>query len=1395
MNGEYYIGLDLGTSSVGWAVTDPNYNLLRLRGHDAWGVRLFEEGQTANDRRTSRGARRRIDRTQARQRYIRKVLLPLIEPIDPEFYTRREESMLWEEDKASKTKYSIFGKNGISDREFYRKYPTISHLIVDMIHHPEAHTDPREYAIVIEYKFKHRGNFLLSGKLDGESNDFEEMYQNLLRRMNEAVLDADGEELSAQNYPEADKVRAILTDRNLAVKEKADKLLKLFIDSSEERQFSKDEKNKIKVLFGFLSGKKEDLFKIWPDHPARNDVRKTFSFSLREKDLEEALNDILDQISETEMDLLEAIAQIFDWVQLEEILKNRDGHTFAYLAEARVSLYEQHRTDLKQLKRLIKTAAPEKYNSLFREYPSNNTNYSRYVGSVNSTRTGKVRGKKGTQQDFYEEVTKILNNLDLSRFSNEKRKELEKEKDEILRKIDLDQFMPKQMSAKNGVIPNQLHAKELKKILENASNLFPEFLEKDESGKTLSERISMLFEFRIPYYVGPVGQGKEPGTSWVVWNENEVHGPVYPWNLEDKVDQKATSRAFIDRMVRSCTYLPEYRALPDHSLLYEKFKVLNELNNLKIDGNLLDPELKHKLFEKEFLKGKKVTQKKIRKFLIEEGLMDPDQASNASITGIDGDFTNRLGTEKFFCEVLGTDHLTDVQRAMAEKIIYWSTVYDDGAPFLKEDIQSKFPELTDKQVRRILGNRFTGWGRISKQFLEMEGSDSHGNRATVMGFLWQTNDNLMQILSDKYSFRTDLNEISVREQKSLFEISHEDLEDMYLSGPVKRMIWQTIRILREIIDLMGKAPKKVFIEMARDKGKTGKRTQSRKEHFKELYKSIKDNEKDWMSKIESINESQFRTRKVYLYLSQMGCDAYTGEEINLTELLNSNSKYDIDHIYPKCRVKDDSIENNLVLTTKNFNNKVKGDHYPVPVQARSRMYQTWKFWLDQGLITQEKFNRLTRREEFTDDELAGFINRQLVETRQGTKVLASILEKGCPETKIIYSKASNVSAFREKFEIPKLRDLNDLHHAVDAYLNIVVGNVYSVKFTDNPIKFIKEYRKGKQKYNMDKLYESQIIREKENAWTPGDEGTILTVKKIVFKGTPLITYRAVPYRGPISDSQLRPARERNKKIYCMPRKEGIVFAPEKYGFYRTVHSVQLFLVEFQKKNKKKRMLQPLYVNDAKHYCSKEELEKYCVNSLGLEDPSVRLINIPPKSLIRINGYPVWLLGRTGDHVRTKSAVELILPDWVQKYLAKSIRLEDNGEYSFYLKEASKAKNVKIYDLLIEKFSTPLFMKLPKGFGENAMANKLLNARKKFVNLEIEEQIEIIYRIIKSFSSGADEFKKRWSEFRILPDPRVNKVMSEWNKLTGDDNQEAGKCVLIYQSVTGLYTTEIDLLTV
>lgn len=59
---EYYLGLDMGTDSVGWAVTDPNYNLMRAKGKDLWGIREFEAAKTSAERRGYRTSRRRRQR-------------------------------------------------------------------------------------------------------------------------------------------------------------------------------------------------------------------------------------------------------------------------------------------------------------------------------------------------------------------------------------------------------------------------------------------------------------------------------------------------------------------------------------------------------------------------------------------------------------------------------------------------------------------------------------------------------------------------------------------------------------------------------------------------------------------------------------------------------------------------------------------------------------------------------------------------------------------------------------------------------------------------------------------------------------------------------------------------------------------------------------------------------------------------------------------------------------------------------------------------------------------------------------------------------------------------------------------------------------------------------------
>ena len=52
----YYLGLDIGTDSVGYAVTDQEYTLQKYRGKHMWGVHLFDaaSGPSTSGRRAVR---------------------------------------------------------------------------------------------------------------------------------------------------------------------------------------------------------------------------------------------------------------------------------------------------------------------------------------------------------------------------------------------------------------------------------------------------------------------------------------------------------------------------------------------------------------------------------------------------------------------------------------------------------------------------------------------------------------------------------------------------------------------------------------------------------------------------------------------------------------------------------------------------------------------------------------------------------------------------------------------------------------------------------------------------------------------------------------------------------------------------------------------------------------------------------------------------------------------------------------------------------------------------------------------------------------------------------------------------------------------------------------------
>ena len=155
----YYIGLDIGSDSVGWAVTDGEYQVKRCKGNAMWGIRLLDESNTAAERRGFRAQRRRIQRTKERIDYLEMLFNEEISKKDIAFFRRLRDSNLYLEDKSESAPGCVFNDSDYTDVDYHKEYPTIYHLRKELIENPSCH-DVRLVYIALHHIIKHRGHFL-----------------------------------------------------------------------------------------------------------------------------------------------------------------------------------------------------------------------------------------------------------------------------------------------------------------------------------------------------------------------------------------------------------------------------------------------------------------------------------------------------------------------------------------------------------------------------------------------------------------------------------------------------------------------------------------------------------------------------------------------------------------------------------------------------------------------------------------------------------------------------------------------------------------------------------------------------------------------------------------------------------------------------------------------------------------------------------------------------------------------------------------------------------------------------------------------------------------------------------------------------------------------------------
>lgn len=1369
-NKPYSIGLDIGTNSVGWAVITDDYKVpskkMKVLGNtdkhfikkNLIGALLFDEGTTAEDRRLKRTARRRYTRRKNRLRYLQEIFSPEISKVDSSFFHRLDDSFLVPEDKRG-SKYPIFATLA-EEKEYHKNFPTIYHLRKQLANSKEK-ADLRLIYLALAHMIKYRGHFLYEESFDIKNNDIQKIFNEFISIYDNTF---EGSSLSGQNA----QVEAIFTDK-ISKSAKRERVLKLFPDEKSTGLFSE--------FLKLIVGNQADFKKHF-------DLEEKAPLQFSKDTYDEDLENLLGQIGDDFADLFVAAKKLYDAILLSGILTVTDPSTKAPLSASMIERYENHQKDLAVLKQFIKTNLPEKYVEVFSDQSKDG-----YAGYIDG---------KTTQEAFYKYIKNLLSKFDGA--------------DYFLDKIEREVFLRKQRTFDNGSIPHQIHLQEMNTILRRQGEHYP-FLKENK------EKIEKILTFRIPYYVGPLARGNRD-FAWLTRNSDQA---IRPWNFEEIVDKASSAEDFINKMTNYDLYLPEEKVLPKHSLLYETFAVYNELTKVKFiaegmrDYQFLDSGQKKKIINQLFKKKRKVTEDDII-----DCLQKIDNYDGIELKGIEKQFNASLSTYHDILKIIKDKEFMDDPKNgdILENVIHTLTIFEDRE-MIKQRLAQYNSIFDEKVIKALSRKHYTGWGKLSAKLIN--GIRDKQTGKTILDYLMddgKSNRNFMQLIKDdELSFTEIIQKAQVvGDTDNLRQV----VQNLPGSPAIKKGILQSIKIVDELVKVMGHAPESIVIEMARENQTTARGKKNSQQRYKRIEDSLKNLASGLDSNILKENPTdnvQLQNDRLFLYYLQNGKDMYTGEALNINQL----SSYDIDHIIPQAFIKDDSLDNRVLTSSKD--NRGKSDNVP-SLEVVEKMKAFWQQLLDSKLISERKYNNLTKAERerggLNELDKVGFIKRQLVETRQITKHVAQILDarfnkevteknKKNRNVKIITLKSNMVSNFRKEFGLYKVREINDYHHAHDAYLNAVVAKAILKKYPKLEPEFVygdyqkydlkryiskskdpKEVEKATEKYffysNLLNFFKEEVhyadgtIVKRENIEYSKDTGEIAwnkekdfaTIKKVLsFPQVNIVKKteeQTVGQNGGLFDNNIVSKEKVVDASKLIPIKSGL--SPEKYGGYARPTIAYSVLVTYKQNNKIKNTMVGIPV------LTKLEFERdpnLYLRNLGINNVS-HVIKLVKHTVLEFKHKYGTYRRFIVSNQELKRANQIFVTTKQMKLISQYTTLDKN-EHDSLLKNNQQLIQ-SIWNQFLEfMLATDLVNK--KQYDELILTN----------NQTIEECRNIMNRVITTLSfTNINAGQKK-----IIFDDTLSLPIKRWQFTDSDKMvKKIIESTLIHQSITGLYETRIDL---
>lgn len=521
----------------------------------------------------------------------------------------------------------------------------------------------------------------------------------------------------------------------------------------------------------------------------------------------------------------------------------------------------------------------------------------------------------------------------------------------------------------------------------------------------------------------------------------------------------------LEKMLGKCTFEKGEPRAPKNSYTFERFMLLQKVNNLNIyiNGEKVEiPQEKKKEIIELAYKQTEIKYTQLRKKLelpIEARFTDLNYQVKRTAEDSEEELVKKVEDKKFvklegwhkirLALKENKDKFEKIEKNLElQNIIADALVRNKTDETIKKYLEKS--NIDEEIINAVLNINFTKFGHLSYKAMnkiipELEKGLTYDKACENVG----------------YEFKGRKNEL----QYKLPPVT--ELEDEILNSVVLRAVSQTRKVINAIIDKYG-SPTAIYIETARELSKPYDERMKIEKRQKENAAN-NDKIKEYIKETFGFDPKPFDIVKMKLWREQNGKCAYSGKPIPAERLYEENF-VQVDHIIPFSRCFDDSYQNKVLVLTDENQKKKERTPFEYFGEDTERWHQFEEFVnLTYKFNTRKKENLLIKN--FNEEKSKEWIQRNINDTKYISKFMYNYIANNLKfadsesKRKVYNINGQATSILRHYWGLKKDREESDKHHAQDA---VIIACA-----TNKNIKKVSDYSRRKLLYKNDEVIDKK----------------------------------------------------------------------------------------------------------------------------------------------------------------------------------------------------------------------------------------------------------------------------------------------------------------------------------